>query len=140
MTIKVGNLYYEFRKDGWPLCPWCGEEELWCLGSVEFQKDNQRPPSVAECIEMGLSCYRCTWASSQALYTIVSNNLVAVQIDMQTSLTVTSLAYFMTRMPKKFRNGKALRWASSEVDQKGQRWGIIRILNQASPVGTGLYE
>jgi len=140
MTIKVGKLYYEFRKDGWPLCPWCGEEELWCPGSVEFYKDNQRQPTMTEHIKMGLSCYRCTWESAQALYTIVSNDLVAVQIDKQTSLTVTSLAYFMTRMPKKLRNGKALRWASSEVDQKGQRWGVIRLLNQASQWGTGLLE
>ena len=20
----------EYRKDGWPLCPICGEDELWC--------------------------------------------------------------------------------------------------------------
>lgn len=56
--IQSPSVYTEFRKDGWPLCPNCGEDELWC-GSVEFQMHHKRPPTIEECISMGLRCYYC---------------------------------------------------------------------------------
>ena len=60
MIAEQTNLRYRsFREDGWPLCPNCGDDELWCPGSVQFYAENGRSPSVAECIAMGLSCYRC---------------------------------------------------------------------------------
>lgn len=40
--------YREFRKDGWPLCPNCGEDELW---SAEMK------PTV----ETITSCLKCHW-------------------------------------------------------------------------------
>lgn len=42
------KLYREFRKDGWPLCPQCGEDELYSLCV----------PATAETIT---GCYRCSW-------------------------------------------------------------------------------
>jgi hypothetical protein len=51
--------FKEFRKDGWPLCPNCGEDELWCPSLVSFYNVNGRNPIVDECIELGLRCYRC---------------------------------------------------------------------------------
>lgn len=38
----------EYRKDGWPLCPHCGQDELWC---------RQIPASV----QGALRCYQCGW-------------------------------------------------------------------------------
>ena len=81
MKIVAGKLYYEFKKDGWPFCPFCGDDELWCPDSVKFQKDNQRPPTVEECIKMGLACYHCGWSSERARYTIVGKDLVAGQMQ-----------------------------------------------------------
>jgi len=39
---------YEYRKDGWPFCPRCGEDELWSA------KIPAQPTDA-------LSCYRCQW-------------------------------------------------------------------------------
>lgn len=46
MTFE--RLATEFRKDGWPLCPRCGEDELW---------SHEQPANAAGY----LSCYRCMW-------------------------------------------------------------------------------
>lgn len=51
--------YREFRRSGWPLCPNCGEDELWCPGSVRFQMDNRRAPTIKDCLAMGLRCHWC---------------------------------------------------------------------------------
>ena len=42
------HVYREFRDDGWPLCPQCGEDELWSPAS----------PATIETIS---GCYRCDW-------------------------------------------------------------------------------
>ena len=55
--------FKEFRADGWPLCPNCGEDELWCPGLVAYYNSNQRNPTVQECIRLGLRCYRCRAAA-----------------------------------------------------------------------------
>lgn len=46
----------EFRKDGWPLCPQCGEDELYSLLNWDGLSD--RPPLQAW-IDAGLRCYYC---------------------------------------------------------------------------------
>jgi hypothetical protein len=40
---------YEYRKDGWPLCPGCGEDELWSRALDPRATDPLR-------------CYRCGWS------------------------------------------------------------------------------
>lgn len=47
--------FKEFRSDGWPLCPECGQDELYC---------DYGPASPQEAIEVGLfHCYYCLWNS-----------------------------------------------------------------------------
>lgn len=50
----------EYRKDGWPLCPYCGEDELW---SPLIPEPIDSHPPVADYIAAGLSCYRCGWSN-----------------------------------------------------------------------------
>jgi hypothetical protein len=58
--------YREFRKDGWPFCPCCDEDELANPGfSVAFYNEHQRTPTVEEFLESGLICYLCNWHSSE---------------------------------------------------------------------------
>ena len=45
--------YTAFRKDGWPLCPHCGEDELYSL---------QVPTATIDTIE---GCYLCNWKPKQ---------------------------------------------------------------------------
>ena len=47
---------HEFRADGWPLCPVCGEDEVYSL----IWNDGPRP-SMDEFMAGALACYRCTW-------------------------------------------------------------------------------
>ena len=57
----------EFRADGWPLCPVCGEDELWsplAPGDPGWPNLDDKPP-VAAYIAAGLRCYRCGWASEE---------------------------------------------------------------------------
>jgi hypothetical protein len=45
-----------FRPDGWPLCPRCGEDELYCLEQCyDLSHDHRTPPCP------GMRCYRCNW-------------------------------------------------------------------------------
>jgi hypothetical protein len=55
-------LFIEYRKDGWPLCPRCGEDELWSPLTFYAQWDgaDKRLP-VEKYIEAGMTCYRCNW-------------------------------------------------------------------------------
>jgi hypothetical protein len=46
-----------FRPDGWPLCPRCGEDELW---SPIWNSDRPRP-SLDEFLAGPLACYACGW-------------------------------------------------------------------------------
>lgn len=61
--------YKEFRKDGWPLCPNCGEDELW--SRLLWTGYGESPP-MEDYIKDGLQCYRCQWQSTevQQPYTI----------------------------------------------------------------------
>src|SRR6266496_849093 len=45
---------FEYRADGWPLCPRCGDDELWSAAL---------PASTTG----DLSCYRCGWSGSVPL-------------------------------------------------------------------------
>lgn len=50
------------RADGWPLCPHCGEDELW--SPFIWDGEGAKPPLEAW-IAAGLRCYRCGWSSEQ---------------------------------------------------------------------------
>lgn len=49
----------EYRADGWPLCPCCGEDELW---SPLIWLDER--PSIEDFIAAGLRCYLCGWSKA----------------------------------------------------------------------------
>lgn len=49
---------FKYRADGWPLCPACGEDELW---SRLYWEDVR--PALSAFIAAGLRCYCCDWAS-----------------------------------------------------------------------------
>lgn len=69
--------YTEFRKDGWPLCPCCGEDELFSSAMMNWNGDGERP-TLQQCLDNTMICYRCGWDSRQpnnkrtATFTIVS--------------------------------------------------------------------
>lgn len=57
---------FERRGDGWPLCPQCGEDELWSpLVPSEQQRASQLSPmaTVTVYVRAGLACYKCEWSS-----------------------------------------------------------------------------
>ena len=60
-SAAVNPAYKEFRKDGWPYCPQCEEDELYSYLMLGWTKDE--PPSVQDCIDAGMECYRCSWKS-----------------------------------------------------------------------------
>ncbi len=47
-----------FRADGWPLCPNCGEDELYSLLNWNGEGDR---PAIESYIDAGMRCYRCSW-------------------------------------------------------------------------------
>ena len=57
---------YKYRADGWPLCPNCGEDELW--SKLIWQGAGECPP-IAHYIKAGLSCYRCGWSNEPPIIT-----------------------------------------------------------------------
>lgn len=54
--------FTEFRKDGWPLCPACGEEELWSGLMMRWDGEGERP-TLDECLAQDFGCYACGWNS-----------------------------------------------------------------------------
>lgn len=53
----------EYRADGWPLCPSCGEDELW---SPLLPDPIDSKPPISAYIAAGLRCYRCNWSNDTA--------------------------------------------------------------------------
>lgn len=51
--------FTEFRDDGWPLCPNCGDDELYCPYGTDFFTAYQRVITIDEAIDLGLACYYC---------------------------------------------------------------------------------
>ncbi len=69
MTNGNKSLFAEFRKDGWPFCPNCEKDELWCPGTTWFQEKRERTPTVEECTKMGLVCCVCqSWFGENSYY------------------------------------------------------------------------
>lgn len=50
---------------GWPLCPACGNDELWSPLIVEDATGMPRTPTLAEYLEHDdFRCYACSWRGS----------------------------------------------------------------------------
>lgn len=56
----------EFRADGWPLCPWCGENEVYSLVALAWF-DPGRKPSFEDMASGPFKCYGCSWAVDKLL-------------------------------------------------------------------------
>jgi hypothetical protein len=54
--------FYKTRADGWPLCPVCGDDELW--SHLNWNGMGERPPLEAY-IDAGLTCYACNYDSTR---------------------------------------------------------------------------
>lgn len=65
--MAIGKAQYkEFRKDGWPFCPNCKEDELYSQFSSWRNGVEVSPiPTMDDLINHGLRCYRCWWQSSE---------------------------------------------------------------------------
>lgn len=53
--------FKEFRKDGWPFCPSCGNDELAAPHAFNRLEDLDPKPTVEDYIRAGLKCYACGW-------------------------------------------------------------------------------
>ena len=51
--------FTRFRADGWPLCPGCGEDELWTPWTPTAGEEAGLDDYVAN----KLRCYACRWES-----------------------------------------------------------------------------
>lgn len=52
--------FVEFRADGWPTCPNCGNDEIYSL----IPWDGEQVPTAQQYVEYGLSCYYCGWTNA----------------------------------------------------------------------------
>jgi hypothetical protein len=57
--IPWRHFFTEFRSDGWPLCPRCGEDELW--SPFMPQGPDYAPGTIDQYVAEGLVCYRCNY-------------------------------------------------------------------------------
>jgi len=51
----------KYRKDGWPLCPKCGEDELFSALCMVVTKD-MKQPNLLDCLCAGFGCHKCGWS------------------------------------------------------------------------------
>lgn len=58
MSRPITDYFTEYRPDGWPLCPQCGEDELY--SHLIWDGCGERPP-LEDWIEAGIGCYVCQW-------------------------------------------------------------------------------
>lgn len=55
-------IFLEFRKDGWPLCPSCGDDEL----HSHYFWDGLAPvPPLEVWVRAGMTCLRCGWEAEK---------------------------------------------------------------------------
>lgn len=58
-TLSPGEHPFKaFRKDGWPLCPCCGADEL--ASNLGVQARNTEPRTYLHVLS-GMWCYTCHW-------------------------------------------------------------------------------
>lgn len=126
------NVFKEFRADGWPLCPVCEEDELWCPGSTRFHNEQQRPPTVAECVHMGLVCYRCQNSFAEGRITSikaweeVEPGLFKVAVDPHLQPTMHGTWLAVLRIPHGARRAYCSFSLAEECIELGQRYFMIK--------------
>lgn len=59
---SMSDIYTEYRQDGWPLCPQCGEDELFSHIMIAAVGKEPRP-AIQDCIDGEMTCYFCSWNS-----------------------------------------------------------------------------
>ena len=58
LARKGRAMFKEFRSDGWPLCPTCGEDEL--FSGLMFRWNGEGPrPTLDECFARDFGCNFC---------------------------------------------------------------------------------
>lgn len=51
---------FKLRKDGWPLCPCCGEDEVAILEDfTPFCRTKEAAPAITDLFRFDWFCYRC---------------------------------------------------------------------------------
>ena len=63
---KGSTYFWAYRDDGWPLCPHCGEDELWsnwpCSpAEVAESGELDEPARKAKMVATIVGCYACDW-------------------------------------------------------------------------------
>ena len=84
---------YETRNDGWPLCPVCGEDELYSL--FYWDGEGERPPMQAW-LDGPLSCYRCGYDSTRpvaigGVSSAIAAAIIQRRLDEGKDITIPSL-------------------------------------------------
>ena len=57
--------FKKFTKDGLPLCPGCGCNELWSALDVKLIDKDRTGVSIQDYIDDGLTCNYCGWRSER---------------------------------------------------------------------------
>lgn len=73
-------MYADFRQDGWPLCPFCKEDELYSVLMLKCTSDADRP-TILQCMRNVMRCYRCSWASDSPLRNTMLGHPYIVKSD-----------------------------------------------------------
>lgn len=50
----------EYRKDGWPLCPRCEDDELYSFMMIRYNGQGEQP-TLEQCFTDEFRCYHCNW-------------------------------------------------------------------------------
>jgi hypothetical protein len=62
VVIKSFDRKYEYRPDGWPLCPQCGDDELWSRVPGHSSELPETPALLLACFAEPFTCYFCNWS------------------------------------------------------------------------------
>lgn len=54
----ISGPFVEFTERGWPVCPGCGEDELWSPLLWDGEGEQPKPQQY---VDAGMRCYRCNW-------------------------------------------------------------------------------
>lgn len=132
MSDQLASVFKEYQADGWPLCPVCEEDELYCPGSTAFNHEQKRPPTVDECIAMGLVCYRCQNSFAEGKITSiepwveVEPGLFKVAVDPHLQPTMHGTWLAVLKIPGEERRAYGVFALDKECIELGQRYFIIR--------------
>jgi hypothetical protein len=68
--------YREFRPDGWPFCPCCGEDELYSL--LDWDGEGEQS-ALQQYLDAEMRCYWCDWSSVRAAEIEMFDRLKAIR-------------------------------------------------------------